>query len=407
MWFVGAVLLLLAPWLLVAASWWSADQLPPQEFAKPARATSRPAVAPAASPNPWGDLVTTPVVISPPIEYVPGQWDRVLPVEWHFPGVKMDIFMALLADLQLAPGQAAQILAATSPDPGTTGLVVRPDAALVRALSPDTRARLYPLLARSPLNDRQLNAFRFESPSADAWFAGSMAKPETIALVKPFLYSVGGFHYFADVDLVRPAISEDEWRRLAKTLFRHHALIVKVGVSDPARIDAVTEYWGRGGRRTDIRPILESLLSQADGEPLIDVVHLLPTFARAHLYRYPRVTVEDLGRPALVNCLWTAFNFFNAEVDNRFLDHTYAFDYLRKKYYIVHDGLQLGDIVAIADSEGSIFHVAVYLADGLVFSKNGTSVLAPWTILPLDSLKGFYLERADDWHLSYHRRLDF
>jgi hypothetical protein len=285
---------------------------------------------------------------------------------------------------------------------------VRPDAALVRALPTAVRAELYPLLAQSPLNGRQLDAFRFESPSPDTWFARSVATPESVALVKPLIYSVGGFQYFADIDLVRAAIpDEGEFQRLVKTLFRHSTLVVKVGISDPTEVDAVTEYWGRGGRRTDIRPLLESVSNGMNGERMIDVVHLLPTFARMHLYRYPRVTIEDLERPALVNCLWTALNFFNSEIDNRYLDYNYAFDRLSRDYYIVHDGLQLGDIVAIADGEGAIFHVAVYLADGLVFGKNGTSVLAPWTIMPLDSLKGFYIERADDWHLSYYRRKGF
>jgi hypothetical protein len=79
---------------------------------------------------------------------------------------------------------------------------------------------------------------------------------------------------------------------------------------------------------------------------------------------------------------------------------------LKQDYYVVQDGLQLGDIAAFFDGRGNLFHVAVHLADGLVFGKNGTSRLAPWTILPIDRLKGHYPEYADDWHVTFHRRND-
>ena len=66
--------------------------------------------------------------------------------------------------------------------------------------------------------------------------------------------------------------------------------------------------------------------------------------------------------------------------------------------------MQLGDVVAFVDPAGGIFHAAVYLADGLVFGKNGTSHLSPWSIVPMDRLKGYYLEHADHWQVVYYRR---
>jgi hypothetical protein len=89
------------------------------------------------------------------------------------------------------------------------------------------------------------------------------------------------------------------------------------------------------------------------------------------------------------------------------LDPAYALERLHQDYYLVQDGLQLGDIVALSDRNLNIFHVAVYLADDLVFTKNGFFSLAPWTILPMDRLKGHYAEHRDNWRVTYYRRKDF
>ena len=45
-------------------------------------------------------------------------------------------------------------------------------------------------------------------------------------------------------------------------------------------------------------------------------------------------------------------------------------------------------------------------ASDLVYTKNGTSPMAPWTIVSLDYLKGYYKRHADDLRLIYHRRND-
>jgi hypothetical protein len=70
----------------------------------------------------------------------------------------------------------------------------------------------------------------------------------------------------------------------------------------------------------------------------------------------------------------------------------------------VQDNLQLGDVVAFADASGNLVHVAVYIAGDLLFSKNGQSALAPWSILPLERFAGHYAEDAEDWQITYHRK---
>jgi hypothetical protein len=166
-------------------------------------------------------------------------------------------------------------------------------------------------------------------------------------------------------------------------------MLVRLSVTKDSEIPALTEYWGRGGRSTEIRPLLESVAGAAE-EGSIDIVHLLPSFARNRLYRFPKLTTGDLNKPLLANCLWSSLNFFGSAPDDRFLDVDTALTELRQNYYIVEHGYQLGDIIAFLDAEGDLYHVAVYIADDLVFTKNGMSPVSPWTIMPLQRVKDNY-----------------
>lgn len=349
----------------------------------------------------WGQLTVTPIVISPPLEYLPPNWGPIQPLRWYFEDTTRAQLEKFLVAAGLSNADAARLLLSARSD--GQSLVIEPEPQRVRDLAPDVRAAIYLQLAKSPRNDRQRNAFRFYASSGDAWLAGAPISPRTRQLVQPLIYKMGNFVYFADIDLIRPEMADAaERQRLAKRLLREATMLVKLRI-DEDQVAAAVEYWGRGGRRTDIRPLLESIGSGGEDHS-IDIIHLLPGLPREHLYRYPRVTLADLEKPGLADCFWTALNFFNSEPDDRYLKTDYAIERLKRDYFIVQDELQLGDIAAFVTPAGGIFHVAVYLADGLVFGKNGTSPVSPWTILPIDRLRDYYPEHADHWQVVFYRR---
>jgi hypothetical protein len=270
----------------------------------------------------------------------------------------------------------------------------------------EQRARIYTQLGKTSANPDQASAFSFYGASVDEWLGGSKISRETRQLIEPLIYRHGDFLHFADAALVQSLIADPaEKQRLAKVLLRQATMLVTLTVRDPAEVLALSEYWGRGGRATDIRPLLESVAGASGGRS-IDIVHLLPSFARNYLYRYPKLTTGDLAKPLLANCLWSALNFFRPSPDDRFLDVATAIATLRKDYYVVENSFRLGDIVALLDPEGNLFHVAVYLADDLVFTKNGASPVSPWIIMPLERLKAVYANRAANPRVIYHRRGD-
>ena len=103
----------------------------------------------------------------------------------------------------------------------------------------------------------------------------------------------------------------------------------------------------------------------------------------------------------------SSLNFFSLEPDDRYLDVNNAIAALRTGYHIVESNYQLGDIIAFLDNEGDMFHVVVYIADDLVFTKNGTSPVSPWTLMPLQRVKDYYRTHTENPRLIYHRRNDF
>jgi hypothetical protein len=399
-WLIALPALVILPWLVAGLAFALSGGEP---VAAPVPRQSAPSSA--ADRGPWGRLTVTPIVVSPPIEYVSTDLGRVDKPQWRLPGVSGETMSAFLTASGLAREDVDRIRQSARPDPAIGGLVAAPDADLLRRLEPGVRARLYVQLGRTPYNYDQAHSYRFQGTSPDDWLAGAPISDRTRALVAPLIYQNEGFLHFADLDLIRPGLDDEELLKLLKTLHRQATVLAKLSIEDLSEVAALVEYWGRGGRRTDIRPLLESI---ADGGPdrSIDIVHLLPAFARDHLYRYPRITAADLERPVIANCLWTSLNFFSAEPDDRFLDVPHALETLRTQYYIIEQGYQLGDVIAFLDREGDIFHAAVYIADDLVFSKNGTSPMSPWTIMSIDQVEAYYDTRADEPQLLVHRRKD-
>ncbi|HSC26036.1 MAG TPA: hypothetical protein VLD67_02105 [Vicinamibacterales bacterium] len=400
-WLIALTVLLVLPWLVVAVLYLRSAEEPASPVASTVTASAE-----ARATGPWGHLTATPIVVSPPLEYVAADWSRTdAPDTWYFPSTSADELEEFFVFVGLSREQARGLRSNARPDPRSRGLVVTPDDGLVRTMAPEVRARLYLQLAKSTLNFDQVNSFRFLGSSSEAWLGGSLISRETRQLVEPLIYSDGQFLHFADTELVRSQIADRaELQRLAKALLRQATVLVRLSVRDASEVEGLADYWGRGGRRLDLRPLLESVVGL---DRSIDIVHLLPTFARENMYRYPRISTADLIEPQLANCLWTSLNFFRQEPDDRFRDINVALAVLRRDYYVVEHGFQLGDIVAFLDEEGDLYHVAVYLADGLVFTKNGMSPMAPWSIMTIDQVKGYYKARTEDPRLIYHRRNDF
>ena len=396
-WFIAIIASLIAPWLVLAAIWF-------KPIIEPRTDAVNVANTGTARFGKWGKLKLFPTVISPPAELVFTDWGFMRRPTWFFPGAKTDRVAQVLQSAGISGSDAANLLAGAQYEPRIAGMVLSPDPVWVRSLTPETRARIYHILAKSMLNVDQTQAFRYPSTNPEAWLGSSMISQHTRQLVEPLIYRDGGYMLFADIELVRAEIgSDEEIRRLGKDLLRQPTVIARLSVDSAAELDRIVEYWGRGGRRSEVRPLLESAVG-GGADKCVDVIHLLPQFARNHLYCYPELSAAEVDKPTVINCLWTSLNFFLPNPDDRFLNAEFALKTLKESYYVVEADFELGDIVAFLDEEGNIFHAAVYIADDLVFCKNGISAMAPWTLMSINDAKGYYRWRSENPRLVFHRR---
>lgn len=383
-------LLVLLPWLAVLRL-----ARPPTPPTAPAAPRATPAAAAADSafvqtchPGPWGDLQFSRIVIEPPESQI-GR-DRLVPQPtlWYFKGYTA----ATLAELWRAAGATdSQVRTVTDPaqwQPAPDGPLLRPTADFVLSLTEATRGQIYSALAQIPENGAHADPYRFRADAADEWFRHSGLSPATIDLIKRLVYRRGTSLVFSDPNLVLATLPTlAERTRLIKTLSRKSTLLVKLRISPDTDIEALDAYWGRRQRTKDIQPLLQSLVREG-GTATIDLAHLLPRLPRSLLYTYP--APDENGSSTFLDCHWTVLNFYNPIPDDRYQHLEAVTEAFARDYYSVTGPRTYGDILMFARPDGSVIHSCLYLADDIVFTKNGASTSSPWILMSLPDVVAFY-----------------
>lgn len=268
---------------------------------------------------------------------------------WRLPGADRNALAGFLAGLELSDAMFEALLSRTRRSAGTAGYVIEPDEALVRALPPTVRRRLYTRLMQLPGNRRQVNAFRYWGAEAGDWLHAAELAPRVGEQVEPLIYSHGHFLFLADLPLALTAVADRRERlRLIQTLASESSLMLQLHVDEGQDIAPLVDYWGQGGRAKAVHTLFHSLAHTAGGGS-IDVVHLLPPFARQRLYAYPEARAST-GRSAGRECHWTALNFFNAQADDRYTDAAAVSEAYRNDYPLVSTP-RFGDLVLLVSDD--------------------------------------------------------
>jgi hypothetical protein len=118
------------------------------------------------------------------------------------------------------------------------------------------------------------------------------------------------------------------------------------------------------------------------------VTELLPEFARARLYSFP--ALEGASPNGRYDCHWTTFNFWSRIPDDDFTRSDYVASRINSDYHVVEKSDQLGDVILLINAKGEGIHSATYVADDIVFTKNGSSMAAPWIFVNLQDLLTYY-----------------
>ena len=231
--------------------------------------------------------------------------------------------------------------------------------------------------------------FVFPGNTIETIYADPRLQAEDVALLKKLVYANGAATQLTDyATLIQKIPTVERRMAMARVLSRQSAVFAGLAIKPDADIDKIAAYWGHtpNVHFTDIRPLLEALKALPEGGNL-SLFYLLPKFARDRLYTFP--LPAQPGDPVM-DCHWSTFNFSSDTPDNRLNDPNFAVQYIRNNYYNIAEPSICGDVLLLMNDKQEVKHSAVYLADDLVFTKNGNNYSQPWMIMHIHDLLSFY-----------------
>ena len=339
--------------------------------------------------GPWGELITRDIELERPAEYLTDETTNLRPEVWTFNGQNADAVKALLAADGLTAQQISVLMAHATMDAGNHGTEVTPPPDFLLSLDVATRQKLCLALAGRGVNMYLDYPFIFPGNTIDSIYADPRLNPEDVATLKRLIYTNGDAKQLSDYACLLGQIPTVQRRVvMVRALSRQSAVFAGLVIKPDTDIDKLAEYWSSipNVRFTDVRPLMESLKALPEGGNL-SLFYVLPKFARDRLYTFPLPPQQ--GDPTM-DCHWSTFNFSNETPDNRFNDPAFAVDYIQKNYYQIAAPSIYGDILLLMNDRNEVKHSAVYLADNIVFTKNGNNYRQPWMLMRIPDLLATY-----------------
>lgn len=363
--------------------------------------------------GPWGKLWYYDVLLAPAgdtLQRIPAPDPTP---EWTFAGVAPAEVRDAIHAVEM-PADVRRDLLALFQDvvPGDDGrFTVHPSLELVLAAPREFRTRLFPRL----VGRESVSAYTQHIPfpagfNIEEWLdAGSL--PETVRqAILRLVYPSGDRAMLSDFGALFSLLGTERERLSAhRAALREAAVVVLLEKPQPGEVPALAEYWQHVARTKSVRRVLESFAASPDGNRFLDIVHLLSPLEREFLNTY----FTPSGPSLTPSCFWTAFNFGAEKPDDRFLvvpgiwtEHqAMAGEELAARYTPIPAPSQLGDIVGYR-RKGAVemLHVCVFIADTIVFTKNGYTFSKPWLLSRLEDVDALYLTSPDVERVTFRRR---
>lgn len=343
-----------------------------------------------ADAGPWGALSYYYFYLEAPAHLVDFFPPRSPRTRWAVPSDLQDELYGVIDSADLP-----QELLKTLHNPNIVGtgggiFALFPPSEMVAALTTESRAKIYNYLSRFDCNPDIRYPVRIRSGSVDEWASGTTIRPELVDVMRAMAYNQGNLLVFGDMPhLYSLARSDDEAKMLQKHSSRTRSMMVSLDVKKSGSIESLLNYWttGLSLRRKEIEPLLVAAAS-TPGISGVDLVHLLPPLPRKLLYTYPDMSYAADG--VLPDCHWTMLNFFNYNAETFYLDEFFAASRLLSGFVTVDPPYRFGDALVFVTEEMNAFHSCIYLGADLVYTKNGRSLFAPWTVLHLNDVIATY-----------------
>ncbi len=338
---------------------------------------------------PWGKLVKTSICLEAPERLVKMYPSPSTSTCWCLAPANLDKLKALFTQSSVAKEQWEPMFTDKHQLKLEGEIAIYPSPQLVLDLPATLRTAIYKLISLSQANEYFHAPLVVTSGKYDQWLRGSALPTTMMPLFKQLIWSDGPQHYFSDPSLLMSQCQNPtQHLAIMKLMTRTQAVVAHLEISAETDITALQAYWRAGRIRTDVEPLLASLQPTEPGTTSrMDLVHLLPPFVRKLLYAYPDLNQGISGR--FPDCHWTSLNFLEPAIKDYYIDTNAASKELLANYTRVTDHLRLGDIILFRNGDQGL-HSCVYVADDLVFTKNGSNLVHPWVLSELSDVVDTY-----------------
>ncbi len=342
-------------------------------------------------PGPWGELEVRAVYLEPPESLLAVVAKPSTVTRWTFEQTTPAAVRETLARAKVPPAVIERLFSPVRLVTTGNSVVLLPETEDLVALTPECRGVLYLELAKHAANEYQRDPVFILGGDVEDWLQGASLTPAQQALFRRLLWKRGDATVFSDVQaLLGLAKTPEEVNAVFRSITRVRSLIVELRLPLVAERKAFIDYWTHGQEDAS-RLAFINAVTQRRARQTIDITHFLPPMIRQRAYTFPEMELGLKGR--FPDCHWTSLNFFNSMPKDTYLDTKQAAEHLLKDYEVVDAPYRFGDVLCFLD-EGEGLHTCVHIADDIVLTKNGDSILAPWALMQLKDVESIYRRSA-------------
>jgi hypothetical protein len=359
-------------------------------------------------PGPWGNMVYVPITLAAPQELLKVRSIESTPIKWLLEGVS-PAGLARMLDSSGVPDKLKNaLLSPQCLSTASQGLVMTPPQEAIANLTPPSALEsIYRLLSKAKYNEQ----YKWTIPLSNVEkMKNADVSAASVALLKKMSCREGKFLICYCMPYVLAGIpSYEEKVALIKALSSQETMLVRLKISPETDVDALVAYWGKSYWAHNVRALLESLKKLPNGGTT-DIIELLPSLATSLLYTYPAPQSGLTGPAVCQNCSWTALNFFNEKPDEKCSDANYVAEKLKTDYYQVQSDPHFGDVIVFLTPDKFMIHLAVYIAEDIVFTKNGDNPNHPWIFSHISDLQesfSYVVQPGENLSLLYFRNKNF
>jgi hypothetical protein len=353
--------------------------------------------------GPWGQLETFEVLLEAPADLLRASEPKSVRTRWFFGKMKADAVAELIRVMVKPETLADRLCDRDRWLEETEGISVFPRTEDLVQISTESRVGLYRELAKFQENFHHVEPEILYGSSFEDWLKGSEVGGKAREFIKAVSYRHGSMLQFSDIPALLGLLpTEKERIDVLRALSRTPSLVAKIIINSTST-ENLSTYWHKGFRLKDTSAFMASIKRHKEVDRM-DLLHLLPSGIRRILYTFPDPTASRSGY--LPDCHWSSLNFFNTQPLDRLADPVQATAYTLEKFTPIEPPYELGDVLFFTDIKtGDAYHSCAYLADDVVFTKNGRSPLQPWVLMRLESVKELY-DMHFNTKISAYRRKD-